>query len=370
MTSQEWRPSGSLEARLYKFAATRPRAEKIDDLTLTAEQKAEEIADLFFEDRTFVAEVKALSTDTSAKISTILKPYEDTVDWPLFYGARDIGDIIPSLPNPDELRKELYEAVSSAIPTLVRKANRQIRTTKQTFGLADAHGILIVLNDLVGILTPEIIVHRIGATLMKRHPDKSLQFPEIAGVWVISEQHTVQITPSLKGLPAVVMMHPALEGDGLTDEFLRRIQGFWAAFNGLPLVRIKPEAYKDLKYQPTDASKGEEGPVRMQDHWVSEYHTRPYLRSLSDDELRIYGAKLGAESGNMFLKGSRSRHHERICGVRRFGEFMEEFNHRKMDLRSLAAYNEAARIFLPSRVRNDEDEEENGSEQFVGSSQR
>lgn len=354
MRQTHWKPDGRLEARIYQFAAQRPWAERIDDLSLTPEQKAEEIADLFFENRTFVAEVKALSTDTSPKITPILKPHEESEHWPLFYGTRELSDILPSLPNAEDIRRELYEAVSSAIPTLVRKGNRQIRTTKRTFDLPEARGVLIVLNDLVGILTPEIIAHRVAATLVKRHPDKSLQFPEIDAVWIISEQHTVQVTSSLKGFPAVVVMHPAKPEDALTAEFLRRMQGFWAAFNGLPLVRMQQhDTVRTLKYDAAPSDATEEPPIRMQDHWVAEYHARPYLRSLSDEELRTYGAKLGAETGNMFLKGSRSRHHERRRGVRRFAEFMEEFNYRKMDLRSLAPYNDAARIFLPARVRND-----------------
>ena len=43
-------------------------------------------------------------------------------------------------------------------------------------------------------------------------------------------------------------------------------------------------------------------------------------------------------------------HRERMRGIRRFAEFMEEFNHRKLDLRQLAPYSKAARIFLPATL--------------------
>ncbi|MBV9068999.1 MAG: hypothetical protein JO093_01230 [Acidobacteria bacterium] len=350
MSHPEWKPDGSLEERIYRFAEQHPFAEIIDRLDLTPEQKDAEKADLFFENRTFIAEVKALSTDTSSKIEAILKPYEESDDWPLFYGRRDIGGILPHLPNSEALRKKLYEAVSSAIPELVRKANRQIRVTKQTFGLPEAHGILIVLNDLVEILNPEIIAHRVGITLAKKNPDKSLQFSEIQAVWIVSEQHMVRLTPSLRAFPEIVMSHPALPNDALTDEFLRRIQGFWAAFNGLPVVWLQPEQFKNLKYQSAGEKQDEALPITTSEHWAREYRARPYLRSLSADELLTYGAKLVVESGNQFLKGSPSRHHERMRGGRRFGEFMEEFNHRNLDLRALAPYTESARMFLPARL--------------------
>jgi hypothetical protein len=355
MNHPEWKPDGSLEERIYRFAEQHPFAEVIDRLDLTPEQKDAEKADLFFESRTFIAEVKALSTDTSHKINALLEVYEQTEDWPLFYGRRDIGDILPHLPDADAIRKKLYEAVSSAIPELVRKANRQIRVTKQTFGVPNARGILIVLNDLVDILNPEVIAHRIGATLAKKNPDKSLQFPEILEVWIVSEQHMVQLTPTLRAFPEIVMPHPSLPEDALTSEFLRRIQGFWATFNGLPVVWLQPDQFKNLKYEPTVAAVDANAPVTTSEHWACEYRARPYLRSLSDDELLTYGAKLGVESGNQFLKGSPSRHHERMRGGRRFGEFMEEFNYRKLDLRALAPYTEAARIFLPARFDEEND---------------
>jgi hypothetical protein len=175
-------------------------------------------------------------------------------------------------------------------------------------------------------------------------------------VWIVSEQHTVQLTPSLRAFPEIVMPHPALPQDELTDEFLRRIQGFWAAFNGLPVIRLEPEQFKSLKFQTAAEKSDPNAPVTTSDHWAREYRARPYLRSLSDDELLAYGAKLSVESGNQFLKGSPSKHHERIRGIRRFGEFMEEFNHRKLDLRVLAPHTEAARMFLPARLDDRSDE--------------
>jgi hypothetical protein len=355
MTRARWKPDTDLETRLYAFVEQHSRAEVIDGTTLTSEQQAAEKADLFFENRAFISEVKSLSTDTSRKVRAILEPYEKTEEWPLFYGTRDVADILPKLRDGEELRQKLYEAVSSAIPELVRKANRQIRSTKQTFSLPDSRGLLIILNDAVAILNPQVIARRVGATLVKRTPSGEFQFPEITGVWIISEQHTVQVTPTLRGIPAVVMLHPAFEDDELTGEFLRRIQGFWATFNGLPLVRLESENFDTLKYASA-AEEAEDRPLKRYEHWAQEYRARPYLRDLDEQSLLTYGAKLAAESGSMFLKGSRSTHEERMRSVQRFGDFMEEFNFRKLDLRALTPYNREAHIYFPARL-----DAENGS---------
>lgn len=347
----------SLEEKLYAFIATLDGAEIIDSIELTPPQRDAEKADLLLTNRTIIGEVKSLSKDTSVKIDSIVEPYRETEDWPLFYMSWPIADILACLPNGEILKRQVYEAVTSAIPELVRKANRQIRSTKQTFGIPEARGLLVVLNDFVGILDPRVVAHAVAVTLSKRNPDGSLQFPEIMGVWIISESHVVQLGRT-RATPAVIMEHPALAEPSVV-EYLSQIQPLWAAFNGLPLVEVPPEAFDGLEFKAgrlTDDADA--GPITLSEHWRREYGKRPYLRSLSEEQLLEYGAKLAAESGNQFLVGSLSRHHERLRGPCRFGDLIEELNFRKIDLRRLKPYNETARIYLPARIPMEEYAEE------------
>ena len=59
--------------------------------------------------------------------------------------------------------------MTSSIETLVRKANRQIRTTKSIFGTLHAEGLLVLLNDMVHILSPEVIVSKVIELLKSEH---------------------------------------------------------------------------------------------------------------------------------------------------------------------------------------------------------
>lgn len=110
--------------RCITFAKGLERAEFIDDLALTPEQKAAQRADFFFKDRTIIGELKSLKTNTEDKIEAILKPYEDNPEWPHFYGQQELHKIINFLPDKEKINVRLFNAVTDSIEGIVEKANR------------------------------------------------------------------------------------------------------------------------------------------------------------------------------------------------------------------------------------------------------
>lgn len=160
-----------LEPHFFDFVRHISGAELIDDLELTPTQRAAKKADIFFVGRRVVCEVKVLASDTSHKIAPILEPYEKSDDWPVFFGERPISKILEFLPAREMLRKRIYDAVAGGLSDLVRDANRQIRETKASFGLATSEGIVVILNDAIDILDPNVMAHRVGQALLKRERD-------------------------------------------------------------------------------------------------------------------------------------------------------------------------------------------------------
>lgn len=131
----------SLEERFITFAKSLDAAECIDDLPLTAEQKAGKRGDFFFNGRTIVGEIKSLKTNTQDKINALLQPYEGTPEWPLFYGEQEVHKIVSFLTNRDELNSKIFNTITDSIEGIIEKANRQIRETKRTFDLPSAGGL-------------------------------------------------------------------------------------------------------------------------------------------------------------------------------------------------------------------------------------
>jgi hypothetical protein len=166
----------SLEGRFIDFAKRVVGSECLDDLPLTPEQRGAEIADFFFSDRQIVCEIKSLKKDTSAKVERILEPHHDRPEWPVFYSPWELSKVLRYLPDSEQITRQIFDAITTAIKELMRKANRQIRETKRTFGIPSAEGVLVILNDLVDVLSPLLIVKRLIKLEKKRLLMDTLSF--------------------------------------------------------------------------------------------------------------------------------------------------------------------------------------------------
>lgn len=338
---------GNLYPHFLNFARSVPGAELIDDLPLTDEQRKAKKADIFFEKRTIVAEVKLLATDTAHKIDPILAPYRDTDHWPVFYGRWPISKVLAHLPGREKLRRQIFDAVTRSIENLVADANRQIRETKATFNVPEASGVLIVLNDTIDILSPEMIAHRVGQTLSKKTPQGVVRYPEVGYSWLLCETHGTPIAPGLTGLLSVELEHPLIEQSVMLQRFLETLQQRWAAFNRVPFFRGEVSGrIGEIPVQPLRARTPADDRVRRQDLWRMQYASNPYLRPMNDTELLAYGGKLTWEVGKGFLVGSDVPHERTMEGLERWTHLIEEINFRGIDLRGMKPYLDANRSEL------------------------
>lgn len=194
-----------VEDRFIAFAKSLPDAECIDELELTPEQRESRKADFFFGGRRIICELKSLKTDTAGKVEKVLEPHKERPEWPIFFGSIEVNKILKYLPDGERINRQIFDAVTSAIKDLVRSANDQIRRTKATFGLPSAGGMLVLLNEFIDVLSPDVIAYRVDELLKKRTPGGELQFPEINAVWVINESHYTQVSPDLQAIPGLIM---------------------------------------------------------------------------------------------------------------------------------------------------------------------
>lgn len=294
----------NLEGRFKVFLRDLEGAESIDDLELTPEQERANKGDYFFAGRTVVGELKALYDDTAYKIEAILAPYRETPEWPLFFGEQEINKILQHLPDGDKVRAKIFASITRSIEAVVEKANKQIRETKETFGLPDAGGLLIILNDAVDILSPDLIAYRVQRALNKRMPEGELRFPHVSAVIVIGGAHYTQMNPELKGVPILIIPNAVPEADRV-EEFIRELNEKWAAFEGKPLIPIETEKFPKLDFRKFSEDAEESSrPMTRQDYWSALYRWNPYLRPLSEDQLLDFGAKAIEELSARLIKGA------------------------------------------------------------------
>lgn len=326
----------NLEGRFTAFIKGLEGAECIDELELTREQERAQKADYFINNRTIVSEFKSLETDTSAKLNAILEPHRNRPEWPVFFGPQDLQTILAYLPDRQEINAKIVNALTDSIEAIIEKANRQIRATKEKFGLPDAGGLLVIFNEAVESFSPDVVAYRIKKTLRKKTRTREVRFPEITVVLVINAGHYSKLTPTLQGNPILVMPSGLPDPNGI-EAFASSLLPKWCAFEGVPLVRIETEMFPKLSFERISRKKEEKPkPLTPDEYWRGEYRHSPYLRDLTKKDLLHYGGKLLEDIGPRFLKDAPQTPKDYLSDLMaRFTHFLEEANFRAIDMREL-----------------------------------
>lgn len=327
----------SFKERFPRFAKTIPSSECIDDLPQTQAQRAAKKADFFFANRRMVCEVKNLETDTTPKLKKLLEPLEKRPEWPRFYGAWELSKILRKFPDGAEINRRVFESTTSAINKAVADANRQIRATKQTFDLPRSGGFLVLANEAIALLSPEVIAHKVHRMLNKRMPDGAPQFPEINMVWMISEKHVTNFGTDTTGVVSLLLRQD-IPDPMHVEEFVESLQSQWAAFHNVPFKTVSGATLSDIEFQnnPNLEPLREQKPT-FADAWRQDYETKPYLKDVSDRRLIRHASRLFAQVSAGLMKGSTEA--ERALTKRLMPEwthFLHEVNRRGMDMRDIA----------------------------------
>ncbi|MEO5958646.1 MAG: hypothetical protein ABIR80_05990 [Opitutaceae bacterium] len=324
-------PGLALEDRVLRFLGTRKGAEAMDALTMSPEQQASEKADFFLSGREVVCEVKSLQTDTKEKIEKLVAPLSERPDMPLYYGSWPIEKVLRHFPEGEQIKRELYDAATTAVQTLFRKANRQIRATKQVFSRPRASGALVIANDLIDLLSPEVLGRKVWDLFGKRTSEGDLQFPEVECVWIICETHFAEIAPGHKGVPAIVLSRP---GTSIAERVMCELQPQWAEFHGMPLVSMNSNVFHSTSFQEFSDVVGTAQKIPLHEAWRRAYRQNPYLRRHTIPELKSCFALLMTGITPGMLKGASDEQRNRSRTlIERWTHFLEEVNERGLDMK-------------------------------------
>jgi len=243
----------NLEERFVFFVRNVIEAECIDDLELSTDQQKGKKADYLFENRKHIMELKSLQSDSFDKVDKVLEPYTRRANWPIIFGAVDLQEVLKGLPDGKKINAEIVEAVTDSIEGVIESANRQIRTTQETFNLHDSSGILVILNDVVETLTPELVHYRINKCLKKIYSNGTPRFPKVEVVVVITTVHYTQVNAQLMAMPIMIIPRESANSDrarSFADSLIRR----WSEFEKRPLINDNGDlllrqfrAFKDQK---------------------------------------------------------------------------------------------------------------------------
>ena len=130
--------------------------------------------------------------------------------------------------------------IAKTIDDDVAKADKQTRDTRLIFGIPDAVGILVLLNEGAKTLAPNVIHYALANTFQKRIKGGALRYTQNDGVILISEAHTVAIAgvPRIsRAYPILTFTSPQTKSTDLVVAFAEMLRKKWAAFNRAPLIK-------------------------------------------------------------------------------------------------------------------------------------
>ncbi len=324
----------SLERRFTDFIESLSDAETIDKLQLPLDPDRRRKADFLLGNRKVIVELKTLTDDVPHKVEATADKHREREDFPLFYGKADARAVLTQLSDGEDIYRRMVLSLTRSIEQSVRSAEEQITHTRAVLDLPDAAGLLVILNDSVEILDPGLVGHRVAQVLRRERTGRS-DSDKVDFIWLLFESHALGV---VGGVPATTSMLIHSDGhDRLPwfDSFHLDLNTRWAqANNGVVVDGGSPDP-ATLSFQPTSQLM-RPPPTQLPRHeiWRQQYRARPYLRSLSNEDVLRRGAEMLTRLSPHLLKGGPGFVPERDTSLMvEFTHFLEEASSRALDLK-------------------------------------
>lgn len=197
-----------------------------------------ESADFLFPQDSVVAELKTLQQDARLEHATRLQALVN--DWMKRRLMMAFGRPTISLRELNPVcQREWLHILQAPVQRLIHKANRQIRSTKQSSNLPNARGLLLIANDGNLLHTsPTDYMILVSRVLQKKKPTRERQFPHIFAVVYFS----YRVGSRDEGVPFWVGGDIDPKGDARMREFQERLRHGWFSYigqvTGLPVKEV------------------------------------------------------------------------------------------------------------------------------------
>jgi hypothetical protein len=226
----------NLESRFKSFLL-RLGAENLDSKSFAFPAETPR-ADYLLFDRTVVIELKLLTVDPRKKIDERIDEHLEKTGG-IVYGEILSTQLFENKDESDAFHKRIIYAITRNTEAICRKANKQIRNTKLHLEL-NATGVLIILNEGVETLDPEVVAYRVIEFMNEKSSS-------IDHCLLIFESHLVIDQGSIVD----PMLH-ITNGDQShrSRRQLRKIMQAWALYNGQPCSEGNYPTVDSMTYFP------------------------------------------------------------------------------------------------------------------------
>jgi hypothetical protein len=269
-------------------------------------------------------EMKHLESEQNERVNETYKKQVLPEEEPIFYGTRRVD--FDKLSNGDEIRSAILNKLSQTIETHLRKANRQVGDYRSRNPRKNSVSICLLLNSQIDEFSPDVVMHAVHRKI--KPTETGLRFPHIDAVVYISEKHFQQLPDGRVAFAiATIIGIPAIE-QSWKMQLVDLVAQKWSEFRtGAAPVSGRPDQFNSIDDIPES--------MRRHEAWKLAYKRNPYLRTLTDQQLKLHFHRCVALNSLSFLKGSWAKpsQHETSSGIRKFDDAISEINSRGLDMR-------------------------------------
>lgn len=205
-------------------------------------------ADFLFRHDLIVSELKTLEEDKTAEHARKLQALAK--DWQRRGLFVAFGTVKISLPNlPEQCQREWLKLLEPPIESLIRDANKQIRSTKDHLKIENHKGLLLIANDGNFLHTDPMNFMILVSRVLKKKKDGKARFPHIDGVCYFS----YRVGTKDEGMPFWVSGIVAQSDPGMSA-FQKKLSSGWLAYLSKalrqPIMEVAKGAVDQLGLTP------------------------------------------------------------------------------------------------------------------------
>lgn len=325
----------ALETRFIDFLTGLPDAEPIDALALPDDAVHTRKADFLLAKRNVIVEIKTITTDPTHKVDVEVDKHRARDDFPLIYGKADLRRTLANLPDGEQIYRRIVNALGRQIEDVVRSAEEQIEHTRRRLDVPTAIGLLVLLNESVEVLDPNVVAHRALQTMRRPRSGRTI-WPAVDYCLLIDESNL----SAVGGQPCHTILW--IENRSSNEvpwfaTFKSQLTVDWAGANDRLTIEASGVKPADLRFTSTrHMFEPPPGQMTRQAIWERDYIATPYLRPLSDEALLAYGQRLLERVAPSFIKGRpKPSLQELQRNLEQTAHFGIEMGHRGLDWRRI-----------------------------------
>lgn len=228
----------SLEQRFLNFLSQLPDSEWLDSPEIKTPINTRK-ADFLLNNRKLIAEIKTIKVDQRHRIDKSVDDHLNKTRG-IIFGTVSSRQLFPSEEDHQTFHNKIIREITRNTEEMCRSANDQIAQTRLHFS-PEASGLLIILNESIEILDPQVIAYRVCEYLNKK--PRNIQYCAL-----IFESHEIE----LNGVPQNQVM--IIDADRSiiwreTKGYLSNLMQKWAAHNGTVYIEKAISDPSSIKYR-------------------------------------------------------------------------------------------------------------------------